>query len=115
MLLACYIYIGYIIYIERELKMARKKNQGSKWITKQKRYAIYFRDGFKCIFCERGLHNGIILTLDNNATGNTEWQGLTPDPSTSKAPWKVYNIGANNPVNLLDFIIGQNVQTQTCI
>ena len=48
---------------------------------------------------------GIILTLDNNATGNTEWQGLTPDPSTSKAPWKVYNIGANNPVNLLDFIV----------
>ena len=45
--------------------MARKKNQGSKWITKQKRYAIYFRDGFKCIFCERGLHNGIILTLDH--------------------------------------------------
>jgi UDP-glucuronate 4-epimerase len=49
--------------------------------------------------------NGIILTLDNNAQGNAKWSGLNPDPSSSKAPWKVYNIGAHTPVNLLDFII----------
>lgn len=48
--------------------------------------------------------DGIILTLNNNAQKNQEWSGLKPDPSSSKAPWKVYNIGAHTPVNLLDFI-----------
>jgi len=48
--------------------------------------------------------NGIILTLDINATSNSNWNGENPDPGTSKAPWRVYNIGNNSPVNLLDFI-----------
>jgi len=48
--------------------------------------------------------SGIIATLDHNATGNPNWDGAAPDPSTSKAPWRVYNIGAQTPVNLLDFI-----------
>lgn len=48
--------------------------------------------------------NGIILTLDNVAQSNPEWSGLAPAPSSSKAPWKIYNIGAHTPVNLLDFI-----------
>jgi UDP-glucuronate 4-epimerase len=47
---------------------------------------------------------GIIRTLDNTATGNEDWSGKTPDPSTSKAPYRVYNIGAQTPVNLLHFI-----------
>ena len=48
--------------------------------------------------------SGIISTLDHNATGNPNWDASAPDPSTSKAPWRVYNIGAQTPVNLLDFI-----------
>lgn len=48
--------------------------------------------------------SGIISTLDHNAAGNPDWNGSSPDPSTSKAPWRVYNIGAQTPVNLLDFI-----------
>jgi UDP-glucuronate 4-epimerase len=47
---------------------------------------------------------GIIRTLDNTATGNPDWNGKTPDPSTSKAPWRVYNIGNQSPVELLDYI-----------
>ena len=47
---------------------------------------------------------GIILSLDQNVSGNHQWSGKTPDPSTSKAPWKIYNIGAHTPVNLLVFI-----------
>ena len=47
---------------------------------------------------------GIILSLDQQVTGNSQWNGLHPDPSTSKAPWKIYNIGAQTPVNLLEFI-----------
>lgn len=48
--------------------------------------------------------NGVILTLDRVAEGNTTWDGKNPDPSSSKAPWRIYNIGAHNPVNLLKFI-----------
>lgn len=47
---------------------------------------------------------GIILALDQNVSGNKDWSGLSPDPSTSKAPWKIYNIGAHTPINLLKFI-----------
>jgi UDP-glucuronate 4-epimerase len=48
--------------------------------------------------------SGVILSLDKSAEGNENWDGKNPDPSTSKAPWKIYNIGAHNPVNLLTFI-----------
>jgi UDP-glucuronate 4-epimerase len=48
--------------------------------------------------------NGVILSLDKTATANEKWNGKSPDPSSSKAPWKIYNIGAHNPVNLLTFI-----------
>jgi hypothetical protein len=45
--------------------MPRKKNQGSKWITKSKRWAIYFRDNCECVYCGRSLNDGAILTLDH--------------------------------------------------
>ena len=48
--------------------------------------------------------SGVILSLDNVAEGNENWDGKNPDPSSSIAPWKIYNIGAHNPVNLLKFI-----------
>jgi UDP-glucuronate 4-epimerase len=48
--------------------------------------------------------NGILLTLDNNAQMNLNWSGFNPDPGSSKAPWRIYNIGNNTPVKLLDFI-----------
>jgi UDP-glucuronate 4-epimerase len=38
------------------------------------------------------------------AAPNPAWNGLKPDPASSFAPYKVFNIGNNNPVNLLDFI-----------
>lgn len=47
---------------------------------------------------------GIIRTLDNPAKSNLDWSGLAPDPGTSKAPWRVYNIGNQNPVELLTYI-----------
>jgi len=45
--------------------MPRKSNQGSKWITKTKRWAIYFRDNCECVYCGRSLNDGAILTLDH--------------------------------------------------
>ena len=47
---------------------------------------------------------GVIRSLDNVAKPNESWNGSNPDPSTSKAPYKVYNIGAQTPVHLLKFI-----------
>ncbi len=47
---------------------------------------------------------GIVRVLQHPPQGNKQWSGENPDPSTSKAPYKVYNIGNNNPVKLMDFI-----------
>mgnify|MGYP006074977193 CR=1 FL=1 len=47
---------------------------------------------------------GIIKTLDNPATSNGNWNSKQPDPATSKAPWCIYNIGNNKPVQLMDYI-----------
>jgi len=47
---------------------------------------------------------GVIKTTMHVAQRNENWDGKTPSPSSSKAPWKVYNIGAQTPVHLLTFI-----------
>jgi UDP-glucuronate 4-epimerase len=47
---------------------------------------------------------GIIRVIDNPPKGNPNWSGMTPDPADSKAPYKIYNIGNNDPINLMDFI-----------
>ncbi|MCC5879156.1 MAG: NAD-dependent epimerase [Idiomarina sp.] len=47
---------------------------------------------------------GITRVIDNPATGRSAWRGEKPDPSSSSAPYKIYNIGNNNPVKLMDFI-----------
>lgn len=47
---------------------------------------------------------GVIRILDRPAPPNPEWSSDNPDPGTSNAPWRVYNIGNNHPVNLMDYI-----------
>lgn len=47
---------------------------------------------------------GVIRTLDHVAPGNPQWNSNEPDPATSKAPYRIYNIGSNNPVELLRYI-----------
>jgi len=47
---------------------------------------------------------GVIRTLDTPATCNFEWNSDQPDPSSSNAPWRVYNIGNNKPIKLMDYI-----------
>lgn len=47
---------------------------------------------------------GVISSLDHVAQPNYEWSGLNPDPATSKAPWRIYNIGNSQPVELLYYI-----------
>ena len=47
---------------------------------------------------------GVIRILDRPAPPNPDWTSDKPDSATSSAPWRVYNIGNNNPVNLMDYI-----------
>lgn len=47
---------------------------------------------------------GVVRTLDHTAAPNPQWNGNHPDPGTSTAPYRLYNIGNNNPVELLHLI-----------
>ena len=48
--------------------------------------------------------DGVMRVLDSPAFPNSVWSGSEPDPGSSAAPWRVYNIGNNNPVELMDYI-----------
>jgi UDP-glucuronate 4-epimerase len=47
---------------------------------------------------------GIIRVIDKPSLSNKNWDSKKPDPGTSKAPWKLFNIGRNQPVELMDYI-----------
>ncbi|MBC7656839.1 MAG: NAD-dependent epimerase [Frankiaceae bacterium] len=47
---------------------------------------------------------GVIRTLDVVPTANPDWHGATPDPASSNAPYRIYNIGNEQPVELLRYI-----------
>lgn len=47
---------------------------------------------------------GVLRVIDHIPAGNPDWCAETPDPSTSTAPYKIYNIGNSQPVKLMDFI-----------
>ncbi len=47
---------------------------------------------------------GVVRVIDTPATPNTDWNGDAPDPGTSTAPYRLYNIGNNSPVQLAEFI-----------
>lgn len=47
---------------------------------------------------------GVLRVIDNTAKSNKDWDATQPDPSTSTAPYKIYNIGNSQPVKLMDFI-----------
>lgn len=48
--------------------------------------------------------DGIMKVIDNPAKTNPNWDKLIPDPATSTAPYRIYNIGSANPTPLLHFI-----------
>ena len=47
---------------------------------------------------------GVIRVIERPAMSNQNWDGKKPDPSSSKAPWRIYNIGNNSPIEILDYI-----------
>ncbi|QFY42075.1 NAD-dependent epimerase [Candidatus Methylospira mobilis] len=48
--------------------------------------------------------DGIVLSIDHAAQPNSDWDSDRPDPGSSKAPYRIYNIGNNQPVELMYFI-----------
>lgn len=58
----------YYAHMER----ARNQRQGAKWIRRERRLALYIRDGLACVYCGDGIEDGATLTLDHckpNAQG----------------------------------------------
>jgi len=47
---------------------------------------------------------GVVAALDKVATPNEDWSGDAPDPGTSPAPYRIYNIGNQQPVELMHYI-----------
>ena len=47
---------------------------------------------------------GVVRCTDRVAVPNEDWDGANPDSGTSSAPYRLYNIGNNNPVQLMDYI-----------
>lgn len=47
---------------------------------------------------------GVVHTIDRPAAAHTGWSGETPDPATSYAPYRIYNIGNNQPVELMRYV-----------
>jgi UDP-glucuronate 4-epimerase len=48
--------------------------------------------------------DGVVRVLDRPATPNPDWNSDKPEPGSSRAPWRLYNIGNNSPVKLLEYI-----------
>jgi UDP-glucuronate 4-epimerase len=48
---------------------------------------------------------GVLRVLDVVATPDPNWRSEAPDPATSSAPYRLYNIGNHSPVGLLDYIV----------
>jgi len=47
---------------------------------------------------------GVVRVIDHTATPNPQWHGDQPDPATSYAPYRIFNIGNNNPTQLMRYI-----------
>lgn len=47
---------------------------------------------------------GVVRVVDRIATPDLAWDSGNPDPATSMAPWRLYNIGSNNPIELMHYI-----------
>jgi UDP-glucuronate 4-epimerase len=46
----------------------------------------------------------VVRLVDRIATGNSNWSGMQPDPASSSAPWRIFNIGNNSPSEVLEVV-----------
>jgi UDP-glucuronate 4-epimerase len=51
----------------------------------------------------------VVKVLDHPAQGDKDWNSYAPDPASSAAPWRLYNVGSNRPVELLSYIAALEV------
>jgi UDP-glucuronate 4-epimerase len=83
----------------------------TKSITEKKPIEVYnYGDMIRDFTYIDDIVTGIIKVIDKPAKPNNNWSGEIPDPSTSKAPYQIFNIGNSNPVRLLDFI--ENIEKE---
>lgn len=61
-------------------------------------------DHTRDFICVDNIVEGIIRASDQIATPNADWRSDDPDPATSNAPFRIYNIGNNTPVKLGEYI-----------
>jgi UDP-glucuronate 4-epimerase len=47
---------------------------------------------------------GVVRTMDHTAQANEQWDAASPDPGTSRAPYRLYNIGNQQPIELMRYI-----------
>ena len=47
----------------------------------------------------------VVKLIDHVAKGNAAWSGDCPDPATSRAPWRIYNIGNHTPIDLMEVVL----------
>ncbi|OHD67222.1 MAG: capsule biosynthesis protein CapI [Spirochaetes bacterium RBG_16_49_21] len=74
-------------------------------IIEGKEIDVYNRGDMQRDFTYIGdIIDGIVRVIDNPPKANPDWNGASPDPGTSPAPYVIYNIGKGSPVKLLDFI-----------
>lgn len=75
------------------------KDQGMNWIRKEKRLAIYLRDGLACVYCGQSVEDGVQLTLDHlicykhrgtNHESNLVTACLQCNSSRGARPWKLF-------------------------
>ena len=46
----------------------------------------------------------VVRLIARPPAGNPDWSGAAPDPATSRAPWRLYNLGNSRPVDLTEFV-----------
>ena len=75
-------------------------------------------DMYRDFTCIHDIVEGVMRIIDTPPAADPGWQPDTPDPASSSAPYRVYNIGNSSPVRLMDFIaaiekaIGREAQKQ---
>ncbi|HSP49180.1 MAG TPA: NAD-dependent epimerase [Pseudolabrys sp.] len=74
-------------------------------ISAGKPIKLFNRGNMRCDFTYiDDVVQAVVRLIDRPAQGDPNWSGETPDPASSSAPWRVYNIGNNSPVELLDVV-----------
>jgi len=77
----------------------------TKAILESKKISVYNYGNHKRDFTYvDDIVEGVVRVLDRPAMPNPDWSGDNPDSGSSKSPWRIYNIGNNSPVDLLDYI-----------